>query len=71
MKMGGFFFSDAHVKEKNMSAVFVPSFCHPVAEADLLDFVRFQTCNGDLGVLGDALSELGLIRQIKAFFMYS
>ena len=71
MKMDGFSFSNAHIKEENINAVFVPSFCHPVAEADLFNFMRFQTCNGDSGILSDALPELRLIKQTKAFLMHS
>ena len=71
MKMGHFSFSDVHVREENMSVIFVPSFCHFIVKADLLDLVRFQTCNSDLRILGDALSELGLIKQTKAFLIYS
>ena len=71
MEMGYLLFSNMHVKKENMNAVLVPSFCHPVIKANLFSFMRFQTCNDDLGVLSDALSELGLIRQIKVFLMHS
>ena len=71
MKMDHFPFPDTHVKKENMSAVLVPSFCHPIIKADLLNLVRFQTCNSDSEVLSDALSELRLIKQTKVFFIYS
>ena len=69
--MGCLSFSDVHVKKENMNVIFVFSFCHPVAEADLFDFVRFQICNGDLRVLSDVLSELRLIKQTKVFFIHN
>ena len=71
MEMGGLPFPNMHVREENIDAVLVPSFCHPVTKADLLDFMGFQTCNDDLRVLSDVLPELGLIRQTKAFFVHS
>ena len=71
IKISDFSFPNIHVKKENMSVIFVPSFCHSVAEADLLSLVRFQTCNNDSGVLSNALPELKLIKQIKAFFVHN